>query len=641
MPDGSSTTVSSATPPVPSTPAEVDADPTPSLRRRRNDLLLLVLLVVVVALPLVVAAGVLHEPRWYPANDDAQTELKVRDVGSSNPPLTGLGGRIGEFGPDGGSHPGPLSFWSLAIVYRVLGAGAWTLNASTAVLNIIAMGLTLWMARRRGGTPVMVAAAVLLIVLTTAYGTYALTLPWNPYLPILWWVTAMVAAWSLLCGDLPTLPVAVFATSFCLQTHISYVGLGSVLALIGVAAAGYWVYDRRRDRDALRSSLRWVAVGTALGALLWFPPIAEQITGSQGHNLSTIYDHFGSPSEEPLGLVEGAEVLLSAFDPWALLTEPAIDGRFFLGGSTLPGLVLVAAWVATVGLAWRMRHLTLLRLHALLAVVVVGGLVSASRIFGPPFRYLALWGWGIATLLLLAVGWTAAAWGARRAGGPDRGPARSRLAPAGAAAVALVVLALTTRATVDAAHTEVFHPELTRSAAEIVPETVAALSEGSLPGTGRDGRYSLTWNDPWHGGARGFSLLNELDREGFDVGANRFFRSAFGRHRVLEPSEATARIHVSVGPDIDVWAAKPGTHRIAYHDPATAEARAEYERLRFAVIEELDATGASDLDPLVDNDPYAFRFNGALSEAGRARIERMIELGRPVAVFVAPPDVDG
>ncbi len=65
---------------------------------------------VVLAVPFVVAVVVLREPRWYSTIDVAQIELKVRDTLTAHPPLTGLGGRIAGYGPDQGSHPGPLSF---------------------------------------------------------------------------------------------------------------------------------------------------------------------------------------------------------------------------------------------------------------------------------------------------------------------------------------------------------------------------------------------------------------------------------------------------------------------------------------------------------------------------------------------------
>lgn len=65
----------------------------------------------------------------------AQTELRVRDVWSSHPPLIGLGGRIGPVGADQGSHPGPLSFWVLSPFYQLLGGDAWALKAATAALT--------------------------------------------------------------------------------------------------------------------------------------------------------------------------------------------------------------------------------------------------------------------------------------------------------------------------------------------------------------------------------------------------------------------------------------------------------------------------------------------------------------------------
>ncbi|MGI8794271.1 MAG: hypothetical protein ACR2H3_14035, partial [Acidimicrobiales bacterium] len=102
------------------------------------------------ALPLVVAVVQLRSPRWYPVLDLAMTELRVRDVGTTNSPLIGLPGRIGDF-PKQGSHPGPLSFYVLAPLYRALGSMAWALQAATAILNIVAMAASLAIANRRGG----------------------------------------------------------------------------------------------------------------------------------------------------------------------------------------------------------------------------------------------------------------------------------------------------------------------------------------------------------------------------------------------------------------------------------------------------------------------------------------------------------
>ena len=91
------------------------------------------------ALPLVVALGVLHTKHWIPIGDIAQTELRVRDVWSRHPPLIGLRGRIGPFYHQG-SHPGPLSFWSLWPVYRIFGETPMGLVASGTFLQLLAVG---------------------------------------------------------------------------------------------------------------------------------------------------------------------------------------------------------------------------------------------------------------------------------------------------------------------------------------------------------------------------------------------------------------------------------------------------------------------------------------------------------------------
>src|SRR5215467_6564700 len=97
--------------------APVAAEPS----RSRRDAWLVVAVGAVLTIPLVVALVVLHSPRWFPTLDMAETELRIRDVWSSNPPLIGLAGRIGPFGADGGSHPGPLSFYVLWPIWRLFG----------------------------------------------------------------------------------------------------------------------------------------------------------------------------------------------------------------------------------------------------------------------------------------------------------------------------------------------------------------------------------------------------------------------------------------------------------------------------------------------------------------------------------------
>lgn len=597
-----------------------------------------VLATVAVAVPLVVALAVLREPQWYPPTDDAQTELRVRDVGGADPPLTGLGGRIGAFGPDQGSHPGPISFWSLAGPYRLFGATSWALQVATAVVHVAAIGALFHLLHRRGGTALVVAAVPVLATLVHAYGAAVLTTPWNPYLPVLWWVAFVVGVWSLLCDDVRAAPVTVLAGSFCVQTHLSYValvgGVGAAAAL-GTAAR---VVARRRDPANRRGDAIALVAALVVAAVVWFPPIAEQLTGSQGANLGTVVRSFADPAEEPLGLATGAELLLANVDPWRLLTEAVVGDRVFLDGPVLPGAVLVALWLASVVAAAVLGHGALLRLHFVLALCLVLGAVSLSRIFGPPWAYLGLWGWGTSALVVLAIGWTVGA--AAAAATPRPRPLLPGLVTVGWVAVVVVAGAATVRAGVAAADAEVLFPEVNASSARIVPEVIAALAARAPNdpiGAGDRPRYLVTWEDPQYLGSRGFTLMNELERAGFDVGGPFDLRTTVTRHRVRSPSEATAQVHLAVGPTIAPWTTRPGSERIAAHDPAGPAGRAEYERLRRGVVSALADLGRSDLVATMDDNPGAFGFQVDLPADVLSAVARMDELGQPVAVFLGPP----
>ena len=212
------------------------------------------------ALPLVVALGVLHTKHWIPIGDIAQTELRVRDVWSRHPPLIGLAGRIGPFYHQG-SHPGPLSFWSLWPVYRIFGETPMGLVASGTFLQLLAVGGALWLAFRRGGLRLVIGVAVILALLTRGYGSVTLTEPWNPFLPVMWWFLFLIAVWSVLCDDLVAFPIAVFAGSFCMETHISYLGLVGGLSLALVAGLVLAWRRRRDDAQRRREWFRWTVGG--------------------------------------------------------------------------------------------------------------------------------------------------------------------------------------------------------------------------------------------------------------------------------------------------------------------------------------------------------------------------------------------
>jgi hypothetical protein len=587
-------------------------------------------LTAVVVLPLLVALVALRTPRWYPLLDLAMTELRVRDVGTRHSPLIGLVGRLSSNGNQG-SHPGPLSFWALAPVHRLLGGSAWSLMLGVVALNAAAVGLTLWAALRRGGTALALGLAAAFAVLLHLYGTQVLTEPWNPYMPVMWWPLTLVAVWSVLDDDLAMLPVAVVAGSFCMQTHISYLGIVAGIAALTVAALGLRAWRLRGDRTALRRLGAWSGAALALGVVLWLPPLIDQLTNDPG-NGSVVLDHFLEAEDEPIGVGRGAELFAVHLDPWRLAA-----GRGAISGSVVPGLLLVAAWAAAAVATWRMtpapvdahRRDTLLRLHVVVAAALALGLVSAVRILGFVWHYLLLWGWGTTTLTLFALAWTAVL--AARAAGPRAG----RLATRGALALAVAVLVGWTAAfAAGARDAQPTQHRVSEAVGDVTAPLLEAIDRGDVAPGGRDARYLITWTDGTYIGSPGYALVTELERRGLDVGVAPPQGPGAVEHRVLRSADADAEVHVSVGPDIALWESRPDATMVAYADPRTDAQRARFEQARRDSIDQLVALGRDDLVELVDLAPFMLFLDDSLPESTRATIAPLGDIGQPLAVFV-------
>jgi hypothetical protein len=594
-------------------------------------------LLAVLALPLIVALVVLGRRTWYPILDLAMTELRVRDVASRHPPLIGLVGRIGPLGRQG-SHPGPLSFWALWPVYRAFGASSWALEVSTVALHVLAMATSLWLAFRRGGIKLVIAVAAVLAVLLHAYGPSTLTQPWNPYLPLIWFIVFLLAAWSVVADDLPMLPVMVFAGSFCAQTHVPYLGLTIGLTAFTILFASWSVYRRRRQQGALRRYTLWVAIAAGVLVLVWTPPVLDQIFHTPG-NFSVLSDYFRNPPETPVGLRRAVDVWLVHLNP-AYLVRPLVtaDQTRVQTGSPVPGILFLAAWAASFAAAWRLRHKALLRLDIVLAAAVVLALISMSRIFGLVWYYLMLWAWGITALMALAIVWTAVVLVRPRLNSATA----ARATTVGLAALVGITALFSALATADATSVDFPARRLSDTLSVLVPPTVRALEKPSAPGGGPNGRYLVTLRDPVDIGATGYGLVNELDRHGFDIGMLEAFGPGVTRYRVRDPADATGVIHLAIGPDdIDKWRAIPGVLEVARTDPRTRRERADFRRLRTEVIDEFDAAGLTDLVPTVDENLFGLSLNPRVPEPTRVKLVRMTTLGLPAAVFIAPRETVG
>ena len=581
------------------------------------------------AIPFVVALVALATTHWSPVLDLAMTELRVRDVFGPHTPLIGLPGRIGTF-PDQGSHPGPLSFYLLAPVYRLLGSTAYGLLVATAVINVGAAWSLIWVAGRRGGRRLVLGVGALTMVVVAWLGASLLTQPWNPYLPLVSFMVVLLAAWGVLDGDhLLLVPLVAFST-LCAQTHVPYLSL--CVALCGLAfgaVAWRWWRGRAIDRAERRSML----VAVAVGAVLWLPVLIDEMRRTPG-NITMLRRHFLSPPEPPVGFGVSVKTVLAHFDITRVLTGSLSRGSDIIanlddlaGGRWVVGAVVLLLWACAAAVSLRLTDRRVLRMHAVVALGTAVALVSTARIFGKVWYYLTLWSWSIALLAAAATIWTFVAWWEQQG--------RRRL-PVGRWAVVVLVSAGAVFVR-DAATVDPPEARLSRVLNAVIDPTVTALRDSVGAADGPAGVYAVIWEDAYYFGSQGYGLINELERRGFTARAYATFRVPVTRQRIIDPAHATAEVALVTGVNLAEWRAKPGVVEVAAFEPRSAAELEEFAHLREDAIDRLRAAGLDDVAALVDTNLMGARLDARLPPKVEPMLVRMLILGEATAVFIAPP----
>ena len=572
--------------------------PDRAAERSRRDVAVAAALVLV---PLAVTVVVLAFRNWYPTGDLAQAEMRLRSL-PSNPPLVGAAGRIVSDDGVQGNHPGPAFFWAAYPFYLLLGRSAWASEAAVAILGAAWVTTGLWLVRRLAGAAVMIGTAVTFGVLLGGYGLDAGTQLWNPWMALWPFAVLVLAVWAALAGR-RTLPLAVGAASWAVQAHAGYSVVAPALvmtALVGVAAQLWWA--RRASADlglddqvpglggqTPRSFGVDVGVAAGVGALMWSPPVVDQLTNDPG-NLTILYQHFTSPDEAVLGLGEAARITLRLLDPFGQW----ITGGLFIEGSMLAGLVLLAAWVATMALAWRRRWWDVVRLDVAVGVALAVSSVSISRAFGVVVLYLFRWMVAITALMIVATLWPAARELWDRYGDRVEASAVRRRAGIGALAVLVALAGVNTARMVT---TEIPYANSWTQMSELIDPIVDDLDPNAT--------YDVRWEDPLNLGGLGFGTILELERRGFAVGAPPQFSAAVEPHRVIEPGDADAELWVVTGSRVEAWRAAEQAVELSSFDPRTDAQRADTERLKREVAAELAAVGV-DYDPDAPVAAYLF-----------------------------------
>jgi hypothetical protein len=577
------------------------------------------LTLVAVAVPLAVGLAVLAQHTWYPIGDLGQANLRMLSFWS-DPPLVGAAGRIAGEGGVQGNHPGPAQFWITWPVWALLGGSSWALNVAVAVANLAGAVVAVVCARRIGGSAAAGAIGAAAVVLVGGFGPEVMLQPWNPSMPLTWFLALVVAAWGVTTGRVGMLPVVAGAASYVVQCHTGY----APLALGLCALAGGWaVVDAVRAPErgaALRRVASWAGGAVLVAGLMWVPPVVDQLVHDPG-NITILLYSFSHPDEAYVGLGRALRLTLLQLDP----TGGALRGREAMDGTPVGGVLLLLAWVGTGVAAARTLPSTWRRLDVVLGAAVVGGWVSISRIFGLPFVYIYKWMWVLCALVVVATGAHVAALVRRRS---ERTVDRRAL---------LAVVALATSVGLIVGVGRFSQAEVS---GERYSDTVAGLIEPTEEALSPDEDYLVRWVDPAALGGVGFGMVLELERRGFDVGVDERFSAAAEPHRVRDEDDADAVVWVVSGrAAIEEALARPGARLVAEVDPRSEAEVRRRDELVARASDRLDAIGEPGLaDQLrADGNLFAILLSGDLPDDVVADITELVELFLPTAVVVAPP----
>ncbi|MEO6988115.1 MAG: hypothetical protein ABI239_05640 [Aquihabitans sp.] len=579
---------------------------------------------VIGGLPLIVAVIALAQADWHPVGDLAQATLRQESFWA-NPPLVGPAGRIGTFGHQG-NHPGPAMFWFSWPVWQLLGRSPWAYQASVTLLTLGAYAASVWTAFRLRGLHLALAVAAVGALAMRAFGATALTQPWNPYMPLVPYLLFLLLCWSVAAGRHRVLPAAVVVGSFCVQCHVGYapaVAAGLVVAVAGaVWTSRTPTSSPEHPGSGVRQLLVWFGWAVVAGAVMWMPPIIDQIRHDPG-NLRIIYDTFRSPADQLIGLRAGANILATQLDP----TGNVLRGGETVIGAPIGGMVLLLVWAVT-SLAVRTRHHLLALLNILLAGQLITALYWAMRLDSKRYLYLVEWFWMLTVLLVISVVWSGFVVARHRS------PAKADgwMAPA-AVLAGVAVLAVSLSFSYDAAQID---PPDTRYS-----NTVRALSGPTRTELDPDLRYLVSWVDPDALGGNGFGMLLELDRHGFDVGAIAPFSAAVEPHRVRYLEEVDAVVTVVSGDDniaeLQAMAkTDPTIEELAYDDHRSTSQASRYHELEAEVLASLRATGRDDLALSLSASIWTALIDPDVSEPDYARLSEMLSIGQATAVFRSP-----
>jgi 4-amino-4-deoxy-L-arabinose transferase-like glycosyltransferase len=272
-------------------------------------------------------------------SDQGTEMLALRDAISN--------GRLPTFGPTAISVATP--FHHGALYYDLLLPAAWLGNGDPtwvvgeiALLSLLVIPVTWWIARSIGGVPAGLIAAMLAATSAALVG-YA-TFIWNPTLVEPGAALALLGAWQAIRTRRPAWwVVAAAGAAVAVQAHIA-------AAVILVPLALTFIYDiRRGPRPARSRTARWGLAGAGLFILTYLPFIVSEL-GDGFADTRSMLAYFTTDSNSAASVAPPLRLLVAAIriPAWPLTRWPIV------GLKTYFGIAFLVASAFAIGLVWRL-----------------------------------------------------------------------------------------------------------------------------------------------------------------------------------------------------------------------------------------------------------------------------------------------
>jgi hypothetical protein len=493
---------------------------------------------VILAPAMALVPGIASSPRvpaFFPHGDHAVLEIYTRLAASGDQ-------RLGPYSRFHFHHPGPALFYLSLPVYEATGESHEGLKLAALLFNCLSVLGLLWLAQRLAGLGGYLATALGLAAFVTWWGPAGLLSNWNPTVAVLPFGLALLAWGGVAAGQIILLPLAVFASSFAVQTHVGCAPVTLALATTSLAIAALSPLRRVLHLPPV-GPRAWLGPGLAaciVAGVLWALPVAEELDPAGG-NLSRILEISRQvPSRHPSwsdavrALSENAAPFLMGSDP-----TPAGSRTLFavLAGGLAAAILFARRAGSAIGVALSMVTLT----------GMSAAVYSTTRIPGWAQPYLV--GWmsmlGLCALIAATIGLATA---------PRlRHPRLGRLASIASVAVVVLLSGLATRAALKARDSP--------GPPDALSEWIRMLAEPSVPALRASGvrRFLVEVERPVPR-AVAVGLLLALDKAGVP-----FAVSPFGPFRFegrMAPN-GTEDAVLSVGGESSAWTDQEGASMLA------------------------------------------------------------------------------